>query len=178
MSGEEWTILDEDGAKAVTFTSFIDLDVKNEGKALSYPIEEGGFANYNKVQTPLDISVTLATQGTEDEFEQILATLDEYQEKPIKLFDVTPSKFYGPVTLESYSNRRTRDDGAGQLTVELQFVEVREAETQVTTTVVTKPKNPTSANNVDTGKTEPQEVDGSVIRQIHGGEIIPSSRGR
>lgn len=154
MIGEQWTIIDESGSTAITFTSFIDIDVKNEGQALSYPVEEGGFANYNKVQSPLDIRVTLSTQGTDADFEYILDTLNNYQANPIKLFISTPSAYYGPVTLEAYMNKRTRESGAGQLTVELGFIEVREIETQVSTTVITRPRNATSADKSNTGKTQ------------------------
>ena len=165
MVGEQWTIVDEEGTTAVTFTSFIDIDVRNEGQVLSYPIEEGGFANYNKVQSPLDIHVTLATQGTDVEFEHILNKLNEYQAEAVKLFVSTPSAYYGPVTLESYSNKRTRESGAGQLTVELVFVEIREVQTQVTTRVITKPKNPTSSSKTNTGKTQTEE-NSSVLASI------------
>lgn len=150
-----WTLIDEGGGNVVEFTSFIDIDTRNEGQALSYPVEEGGFANYNKVQTPLDLRVTLATQGAEADFESILNRLDEYQAEARKLFVSTPAAFYGPMTLESYSNRRTTQSGAGLLTVELALVEVREVQTQTTTTVITKPKNPTSASTTNTGKTQP-----------------------
>lgn len=167
INAEQWTILTEDGASAITFTSFVDIDLRNEGQTLTYPIEEGGFMNYNKVQSPLDIRVTLAVQGTNADFEPILQTLDEYQAEAIKLFVSTPSAYYGPVTLEAYSNKRTRESGAGQLTVELNFVEVREVQTQVSTTVITKPKNPTSADRTNTGKTQPEQ-NTSVLGSIFG----------
>lgn len=164
MIGDQWTITDEEGSSALTFTSFIDIDVRNEGQALSYPVEEGGFMNYNKVQSPLDIRVTLSTQGTDDEFEYILEKLDEYQKEPVKLFVATPSAYYGPLTLEAYSNKRTRESGAGQLTVELYFIEVREVESQNTNTTISKPKNPTSSSKTNTGKTQSTSVLGSIFK--------------
>ena len=166
----EWTILDEDGGSAVTFTSFVDIDLRNEGQALSYPIEEGSFANYNKVDMPLDVRVTLATQGTDDEFNTILITLDIYKREAKMLYVITPSRLYENMTLEMYSYKRTREAGAGMLTVELALVEVREVETQTTTTVITKPKNPTSAGKTNTGKTQTQAQEspqgGSVLSEI------------
>lgn len=156
--GGEWTLLDEGGGTAVTFTSFIDIDLRNEGQALSYPIEEGSFANYNKVDTPLDIRVTLATQGNNSDFEYILAKLDEYKREAVKLSVSTPSRLYESMTLETYSYKRSRDAGAGMLTVELALIEVREVETQVTTTVITRPKNPTSSGKTNTGKTQTTDV--------------------
>jgi hypothetical protein len=163
--GGEWTLLDEGGGTAVAFTSFVDIDYRNEGQALSYPIEEGSFANYNKVDTPLDIRVTLSTQGTDSDFEYILAKLDEYKREAVKLSVSTPSALYESMTLETYSYKRGRDAGAGMLTVELSLIEVREVETQVTTTVITKPKNPTSSGKTNTGKTQTQEG-GSVLYDL------------
>lgn len=149
-----WTILDESGQTAVTFTSFIDIDLRNEGQALSYPIEEGKFANYNKIQAPLDIRVTLAVQGTETDFEYVLQKLDEYQKEAVKLSVSTPAALYENLTLETFNYTRNRENNSGMLTVELHLIEVREVETQVTTTVITKPKNPTSSGNTNTGKTQ------------------------
>ena len=160
----EWTLLDEDGGTSVTFTSFIDIDYRNEGQALSYPVEEGGFANYNKVATPLDIRVTLAAQGTESDYEDMLLRLDEYQKRAVVLYVVTPARLYKNMTLETYSYKRGRDAGAGMLSVELSLIEVREVATQTTTTVISKPKNPTSAGKANTGKTQTQ--DSSVLNDI------------
>lgn len=154
----DWTLLDKYGLTAVSFTSFIDIDIRNEGKALSYPVELGGFANYNKVQSPLGVGLTLAIQGDADDFAYILYQLDEYKKDAVKLTVVTPPAVYESMTLESYSHMHSRENNAGMLTVELSLVEVREVETQVTTTVVTKPKNATSAANTNTGKTQTSSV--------------------
>jgi hypothetical protein len=163
--GGEWTLLDERGGSAVAFTSFLDIDLKNAGQALSYPIEEGSFANYNKVESPLDMRVSLATQGTDADFEYILTKLDEYKREAVKLSVATPARLYESLTLETYSYKRGREAGAGILTVELTLVEVREVETQVTTTVVTKPKNPTSSGKANTGKTQGKAEDFGAIRR-------------
>ncbi|MDR2947128.1 MAG: hypothetical protein LBV79_10330 [Candidatus Adiutrix sp.] len=157
MLEQEWTILNESGERPVSFTSFFDIEYQNKGEALTYPVEEGAFANYNKVQNPGNIKVTLGTQGTERDFSLILDVLDIYQKEAEKLFISTPAAYYDGYTLESYSYRRTIQSGAGTLIVSLTLVEVREVETQTTTTVITKPKNPTSSSKVNTGKTQPEE---------------------
>lgn len=150
----KWRVTLETGADLAPFTTFIEIEVTNEGQTLSYPVEAGSFVDYNKVQTPLEISITAARQGDETDFSAILETLDDNQAKPTKLFITTPSSYYGPMTLERYDYRRTVDNGAGLLLVNMNFVEVKEAQTQVTTTVITKPKNPSSANKTDTGQTQ------------------------
>lgn len=164
----QWLVLDEFGADALNVTSFIDIDVANEGQALSYPVEEGGFMNYNKTQTPLNIRVTVAMQGSDDDFKVLVDKLDGFQERAEKIFVLTPSSYYGPLTLASYTYKRSRESGAGQLVAELSLVEIREVKTQVTTTVITKPKNATSSGTVDTGQTqtEAEGESGSILSVI------------
>lgn len=156
IKNDEWALLNENGAVAFEYTSFVGLEVQNEGQALSYPIEKDGFATYNKVQSPLVIRVVFCKQGLNSEFEPILNKLNELQKGIDKLFISTPSFYYGPVTLESYNNTRTQESGAAMLTVDCTFVEVKEVETSRTTTVITRPKNPTSADKTNTGKTAPE----------------------
>ena len=156
MTPRQWAILDESGGAAVNFTSFIDLDYQNEGKALEYPIEEGSFASYNKTQNSMELRATVAIQGLDADFNDLLSKLEDYQEKAVKLSIATPSDFYEGFTLETMNYKRTVENNAHMLTVELVFKEVREVKTQVATGVATKPKNPTSAKKVDTGKTQTQ----------------------
>jgi len=160
----QWAILDEKGGSAVSFTSFIDLDYKNEGQALEYPIEEGSFATYNKIQNSMELRVTIAIQGTDADFNDLLSKLQDYQAKAVKLSIATPSDFYEGFTLEGLTYKRTVENNAHMLTVELTFKEVREVKTQVTTGVITKPRNPSSASKQDTGKTQTQER-GSLMHQ-------------
>lgn len=165
---ELWTLLDESGATAVTFTSFINIDYRNEGRALSYPVEQGSFASYNKTQNPLDIRVTLSAQGTNADFEYILLQLDDYQKQAVRLSISTPAALYENMTLESYSYRRGQDNNAGILTVELNLVEVREVETQVKTTVITSPKNATSSGKTNTGRKQAGSAAQEITKAIFG----------
>jgi hypothetical protein len=155
---QPWTILDEGGRPGVKFTSFIDIDLSAEAKVLEYPIEEGSFASYNKTQQPTAIRVTLAAQGSNLELNDMLSKLKDYKEKAVKLSILTPSDFYEGYALEGFSYKRERTQNANMLAVELAFKEVREVKTQVTTQAISKPKNPTSAGKVDTGRTQSQSA--------------------
>lgn len=165
MTQESWTITDDDG-NAVDFTSFISLETRVMGQVTSYPVENGAFATYNKVQDPSLHRVTLAKQGSNTEFAAIIAKLDEYKVAAKKLHIATPSTLYAPATLESYNFKHTQESGAGLLIVELELVEVCEVETSVTTTVITKPKNPTSSRKKNTGKTQTEDVDRKKRRSV------------
>lgn len=161
----EWGLLDEKGASVVSFTSFIDISVRNEGQALSYPVEEGSFTNYNKVESPLDISVTLATQGSESDFEFILVKLDEYKREAVTLSVITPALLYRNMTLKSYSYERKQENNAGMLSVQLDLVEVRKSG-QEGSALVSRFKNPSSASPIHTGHASARPLDDKIVQLL------------
>lgn len=153
----EWMLFDEAGQSALSFTSFIDISFSSDGQVLSYPVEAGGFVNYNKTQNPVTIRITLNTQGTPADFEYIELKLKEYQNEAVKLAVSTPSALYDNLTLKSHSIDRSREH-AGILPVVLTLVEVREVDNNPASKVYNNgKKNPTSNGKKGTGKTQPHE---------------------
>ncbi len=147
-------------------SSFIDFSYRGGGQALSYPVELGGFANYNKTQVPLELSLTLGLQGSESDFEHALARLDEYRREAVKLTVATPATIYHDMTLTGCDYSRSRESGAGLLIVKLILVEVREARTEHSRSerrVISKPKNPTSADPIKVGRVQAMEVADNIM---------------
>ena len=165
-----WTILNESGSKAIDFTAMLVLDVRDNGEAVSTPVEKGSFANYNKVQSPTEIRATLGLQGDSFLLDNALETIKQLQTDPELVSLATPSAYYESLTIESYSYRLDRSSGF--LTVELTLVEIRQVETQVGTTNFTRSgcKNPTSASTQNTGKTQTSDpkAGGSILKDIIG----------
>lgn len=153
----EWTIVDTSGASAISFSSFLDIDQKSTADTLTYPIEEGSFASYNKIMKPKELTVTLATQGDESLFDFMLAQLEYYTNSAIVLSVMTPAAFYDNQTLTSYNYRRSQTDGAGLLIVTLNFIEVKSVHNQVSGSGISSPKNPTSASTVNRGQVQTSE---------------------
>ena len=54
------------GSPVVLADTVLAVEYKKDSQVSKYPIEGGGFESYNKVATPFDVRVTLAT-GTSDE---------------------------------------------------------------------------------------------------------------
>jgi hypothetical protein len=158
MAGGEWTLLDERGASAVAFTSFLSLDCRSAGQALSYPVERGGFIHYNKAESPLEIRLTLAAQGAEEDFARIMDRLEEYKREAVCLSVATPAALYTGMTLKDCTHKREREAGAGMLVLELALVQVREARTQVAAGQAGRPKNPSSSGRINTGRTRTTDL--------------------
>lgn len=167
-TGSEWAIVARNKGLSVQFDGIMDVDVKNESKVLTSPIEKSSFAAYNKVETPLDVVITGASQQDNAAQSAILDSLNKLV-SDVELVDiVTPTAVYLKMTLESYSYKRTATDGASLLVVELHAIEVREVET----TRVTKTKRASSAKTQKTGQTQTKKPSHSAFFDANGGKKL------
>lgn len=180
-----WTLQNEGGGTAVDFDVFLGIDFSGDNQVAHEPIEQGGFASYNKQNTPKEISVELACTKMYFNQQPVLETLDKLASGVQKLSLVTPSSEYKNLNLESYSYRRTEDAGAGMLVVELKLIEVREVETKKKTTAsespksegkegkpIEKAKEPSHDSTKKTGRTQTKEPRRSILRG--GGDWVRS----
>lgn len=165
---QHWALISDKGTTAVTFDSMLSIDVKNENKLLTSPVEESGFASYNKVASPLDIYVELAASASESGHAALLAALDKLASGTELVSLVTPDKEYRFLNIESYSTKRTATEGATLLVAELHLLEVRQVKVQVSKAAIRSPKRATSASKVDTGQKQAQEVNESMAFRLFG----------
>lgn len=180
-----WTLQNEGGGTAVDFDVFLGIDFSGDNQVAHEPIEQGGFASYNKQNTPKEISVELACTKMYFNQQPVLENIDKLASGVQKLSLVTPSSEYKNLNIESYSYRRTEDAGAGMLVVELKLIEVREVETKKKTTAsespksegkegkpIEKAKNPSHDSTRKTGRTQTKEPRRSILRG--GGDWVRS----
>ena len=178
-----WTLQNEGGGTAVDFDVFLGIDFSGDNQVAHEPIEEGGFASYNKQNTPKEISVELACTKMYFSQQPVLEAIDKLASGTQKLSLVTPSSEYKNLNLESYSYRRTDDAGAGMLVVELKLIEIREVEIKKKTTAsespksqnskpIKKAKNPSHDSTKKTGRTQTKEPRRSILRG--GGDWVRS----
>ena len=165
-STQHWALITDKGTTAVTFDSMLSIDVKNENKLLSSPVEESGFASYNKVASPLDIYVELAASASESGHAALLAALDKLASGTELVSLVTPDQEYRHLNIESYSTKRTAAEGATLLVAELHLLEVRQVKVQVSQAAIRSPKRATSASAVDRGQVQVENVDRSLLKQL------------
>lgn len=155
-SSPHWALISDKGTTVAPFDSMLSIDVKNESKLLTSPVEESGFASYNKVASPLDIYVELAASSSESGHAALLAALDKLASGTDLVSLVTPDKEYRFLNIESYSVKRTATEGATLLVAELHLLEIRQVKVQVSKAVIRSPKRATSASKVDRGQVQAQ----------------------
>lgn len=124
-SGTVWGIYTEDGELAVTADSVIAFDFRKSRRVADFPIEEGGFASYNKVTTPFEPRITFVQGGSDEARSNLLSQLDELIDSLELYTVVTPEVTYDRVNVVDYNYVRSGTQGVELLRVEVQLQEIR-----------------------------------------------------
>ena len=138
---ESWTILDEAGGKAFDFDVFLTASVKAESKVTTMPVEEGGFVSFNLVETPLEVTCTLAKRGFPEEIGPVVDALRQYASNTKLLSIVTPEGEYKRMHLAKVAFDRSAEVGTDLLVAECSFVEIREVSMEYTSAKVAHKKS-------------------------------------
>lgn len=155
-----WGLYTEDGQSAVVFDSFLGLRFRNGGRVSSFPVEQGGFSSFNKVDTPFDAAIRLAHSGDMASRNVILGVLERIVHSTDLYSVVTPEIVYPSANLVNYSYTRDNRGGSSQLIVELYLEEIRQtAAAQFTETEEASGADPQSNGQVQSFPlgTEPGE---------------------
>lgn len=144
-----WYIIRFDGLgrfyEALTPDNFISIDYTASQNISNYPIEQGQFATYNKINNPNQATLKVSVGGSESRKNDFLNDV----EKMARSFDyfevVAPSGTYKNLTVDRYEYRREVSGGLGVLVVTIHFVEIMSA--KITEQAVT-PKNASAKKEV------------------------------
>ncbi|AFU62309.1 hypothetical protein AVV48_gp60 [Acinetobacter phage phiAC-1] len=164
--GKKWGIFNEFGIPIILADSFVSMNHDAAASISKYPVEQGSFASYNKVNTPSMATVTLAKGGSDvNERQLFLAQLETLLKSTLFFYIITPEYVYMRYQLIGINKSRTAQNGATMLTVNLDLEEVLEAKVDYDLEEV---KQPSDSNTVDGGaKTSTQRT--SILSDIFGG---------
>lgn len=147
-----WQITDPNGNPLVSPDSVIEFEYRGEMRVADHPVEEGGFASYNKVIVPYDARLTVACNGrgymTREAF---LATLDALRLSLQLITIVTPDRAYPSCNLVHVDYRRTSRQGVSLLLAQLWLREIRVSGVATVTTA-----QPSGASPAPVGEVSPQ----------------------
>lgn len=122
-----WEIL-LNGAPAFDFESVAGLTYHKEWVIADYPIEDGSFLSYDKVEMPYICTLRITSGGTLQERQALIAAIEEAGSS-LNLYDiVTPEKVYSNANPGKISYNRTAVSGVGMMIVEVPFHEVRQSQ--------------------------------------------------
>lgn len=122
--GPQWGIF-LDGAPTVDANSVISFEYRKDFTISDYPVEQGGFESYDKVQLPGICKVRYAQGGSVADRQAFLASIEAI-DNDTNLYDVvTPEVTYISFNIHHVDYRRTANQGMGLITVDVWLTEIR-----------------------------------------------------
>lgn len=163
--GKVWGIVNEFGIPIVLADTVLGMNYDAGSSISKYPVEQGSFASYNKVNSPSMATVQMA-KGSGGVLERglFLAQLEGLLKSTLSFHIITPEYVYLNYQIIGINHARTAQDGATMITVNLDLEEVLEAKVDYS---IEEVKNPSDANTVDGGAKESKPRT-SVLRDIFG----------
>lgn len=151
--GIQWGIF-RSGIPVIFADSTVSFELKQDFPISDYPVEDGGFQSYDKVQLPTDIRIRMATGGSVARRQAFLATIEAVM-NTTDLYDVlTPETVYLGYNFVHRDFRRTAQNGLGLIVVDLWLTEVR----VTSTATFTNTKQPGDAGSQSIGHVQPQVI--------------------
>lgn len=124
LGGPQWGLF-VGGLPAVTAESVVSFEFKQGYRISNFPVEEGLFESYNKVQQPFDVRLRFSTGGDVSD-RQALIDSAEAAIASLELMDaVTPEAVYESLNPVHMDYRRTAVAGVGLLIVDIFCEQVR-----------------------------------------------------
>jgi len=148
------------GQKAFDYNSVVDFDYKQDWPTSDYPVEDGGFQSYDKIELPWDVRVRVASGETVADRGLLLGQI-RAAAKTLNLYDVvTPEMTYRSCNITHIDYKRTAYNGVGLLMIDIWFIEVR----VTSTTTYSTTQSPTTTGQQNTGSVSPQTPN-SIVQQ-------------
>nr|DAF69045.1 MAG TPA: hypothetical protein [Caudoviricetes sp.] len=163
--GKVWGIVNEFGIPIVLADTVLGMNYDAGSSISKYPVEQGSFASFNKVNAPSMATVQMA-KGSGGVLERgiFLAQLEGLLKSTLSFHIITPEYVYLNYQIVGINHARTAQDGATMITVNLDLEEVLEAKVDYS---IEEVKNPSDANTVDGGAKESKQRT-SVLSDIFG----------
>ena len=140
------------GTLVLEADSVLAVEFRQDWNLPDYPMEEGAFGSYNKVERPYDVRVSLSKGGSVEDRQSFLAVA-QGMGGSLDLYDVvTPEVTYSNVNIAHLGYRRTSTNGVGLLTVELGLIEIRNTGTAAFSNTTA----PSGSDPVNTGAVQAQ----------------------
>lgn len=124
----EWGIF-KSGQSVIQADNVVGFDYRKDWTISDYPIEEGAFESYDKVELPFDARVRFSCGGSLDTRTDFLKSIQDIA-GDLELYDVvTPTKTYQSCNITHVDYRQTAQNGVGLMVVEVYLQEIRDTAT-------------------------------------------------
>ncbi|MHB8272814.1 phage baseplate protein [Bradyrhizobium sp.] len=166
LFGPTWGIF-LDGTQAFAYNSIVDFDYKQDWPVSDYPVEDGGFLSYDKVQLPFDVKVRVASGGSESDRQDLLTSVLAAANM-LSLYDVvTPEQTYSSCNITHVDFKRTNTNGVGMILIDIWFIEIR----VTSTSNFSNTQTPAVAGKQGAGLVSATDAPTSITSKVSGGGV-------
>lgn len=164
-AGPQWGLY-QGGSPVVTAESVVGIEYRQDWRVADYPIEQGAFQSYDKVQTPFGVRLRFAAGGSSESRQALLDSIAAIA-GTTDLYDaVTPDATYQNVNINHYDYRR-QDGRAGLIIIDVWAVQIMQAAARSFQNTA----QPSGASPVNGGTVQPAaptQQQGSFVAAIPG----------
>lgn len=152
-----WGVFDDAGDPIAEYTSLVSFDIRSDARVADYPVENGSFASFNKVDEPDNVQVMLSCDGDTTRRNNFQRTMLAAR-KSLTLYTVlTETGTYHNCNLVGLTWAHGTDNGATVVKAYCEFREIR----QRGTTAFSQTQDPSGASPQSNGQV--QSVDDPTI---------------
>jgi hypothetical protein len=153
-TSRQWDLLDDGGDPVFgdAIDTMIGIDYRRSATICDYPVEQGGFSSYNKVQRPIDVRIEVSKAGSQAEIDAMQAIVEGLYESLDAFSLLMPSGIVESMNVVAYRFSRDRNSGPQRLTVQIDLQEIRLSGQ----TTYTNAKEPSGADVTNSGAVQPQ----------------------
>jgi len=145
-----WGVFDSSNQPVAIADSVRAVQYRADSNVPDYPMEQGAFQSYNKVQRPYASVVSLVCGGDEQRRANFISAIDIAKRSTNLYSIVMPEVVYNNANIVAYDYRREQRDGATLMKVDLHIEEIRVNATAAFDNV----QNPASADTVSQGQVQ------------------------
>lgn len=155
-------------AQSAPVLSTNSFEFKRETRVSDFPVEDGGFASYNKVVLPGEPTVRYCFQGAVADRTTFLTQLDAACQSTMFYSVKTPEITYHNYNIMDYNIIRRADSGANLLMVEIHLREIRQVSVSYSTvqSPINQPQNPASTPPSSSGIVQSVSSDTSTLKSL------------
>lgn len=155
-----WGVFDRDGNVVITADTVISLDFRKDWTVADYPMENGSFASYDKVENPSETRIGFWSGGSLRNRSALLRSIKAIAGN-LQLYDiVTPEETFTSMNVTHYDYRRV-DGKAGFVSVVVWFQQIRVTVEAALTTA--EPNGAPTTNDGQVQPTAPNDQQESVL---------------
>lgn len=164
FAGPAWGLF-QSGRRVIDAESVVSFDYKQNWNLPTFPLEQGAFETYDKVELPFDVKFRFSMGGSIADRQALLASVDQVANS-LELFDaVTPERVYPNVNVSHYDYRRVANSGVGLLVVDVWCVKIR----VTAQTAFSNTQSPSAQGVRQGGTVQNSAVPSSQLSQFGGG---------